>query len=151
VPYRYFPANPAVLPHFLLVGSMNPALDFVRTLAEQGYHPSTVVIETTGNRWQVRVTLDDWLPPGELPGRRVGANNHDRTQRVSVAGRDRFDDQVVALRHCSEGLAERWIQQIAETGKARDYARIGDRRWITKPIEWLREPLRSALSQVRGS
>lgn len=126
---------------------MNPALDFVYTLAEQGYHPSTVVIETTGKRWQVRVTLDDWLPPGETPGRPTGASSEDPPPGVSAKVGDRFDDRVVPLRHCSDTLAERWIRQIAETGKARDYARIGDRRWITKPIEWLREPLRSALSR----
>jgi hypothetical protein len=128
---------------------MNPALDFVRSLTEQGYHPSTVVIEAAGNRWQVRVTLDDWLPRGELPRDRIGDNTNDIPQSVSVMGRDRVEDQVVPLGHCSEELAETWIQQIAETGKARAYARIGDHRWITKPIEWLREPLRSALSHSR--
>jgi len=128
----------------------NHALEFILALADEGYHPSTIRIEHTPYGWRIRVTLDDWAAGGEggdLPHHKVLIDRDNAPDGVSINERSRFEDQVKPLKHCTEEIAETWIREIAQAGKAPDYARIGATDWITRPIEWLRDPLRTQLKK----
>lgn len=128
---------------------MNQALQFVLGLVGEGYHPSSVVIDRGSDGWLVRVTLDDWAPHGEGCGNiDVAIDRDNLPEGVTVGAIERFGDRSQLLSGCeSEEVAETWISEIANVGGAPDYARHGGTKWLTKPIEWLREPLRSALKR----
>lgn len=128
----------------------NQALHFVLGLADEGYHPSNVIIDReSSGLFVVRVTLDDWAPHGEGCGNiEVAIDRENLPEGITVRAIERFGDRSQLLSGCeSEEVAETWIAEIAKVGGAPDYAKIGGTKWLTKPIEWLREPLRSALKR----
>jgi hypothetical protein len=126
----------------------NSILARVLTLVEEGLHPSVVWAEPIApGRWLVRITLDDFVPPGE------GVLSIDRKalpEGVSLSGFERHPDDETTLAHASDAVIETWMREVASAGKAPDMAKLGN-RWLTKPIEWLREPMRTKLlEKYRG-
>lgn len=128
---------------------MNQAMDFVLALVDEGYHPSVVVVEQVESGWQVRVTLDDWCTLGDGGETRVRLDRNNLPPGITTRATERMADQVLAIDCESVEVAETWVREIAARGKAPDYASLAG-RWITKPVDWLREPLRSALLRSRG-
>ena len=123
----------------------NPALAFVLSLVEEGLHPSAVAIEWRDGGWRCRVSVLDFVPLGE-GDLEMRIDRSALPEGVTMSGKDRYPDQIRAMPEChSEEVAESYVREIAEAGKAPDYARIGETYWLTKPIEWMPEPIRSAL------
>jgi hypothetical protein len=128
---------------------MNQAISFVLSLVNEGYHPSVVVVEQVQSQWQVRVTLDDWCSLGEGGAASVKLDRRNMPQGTTVKGKQRMADQIAQLTCDSPEVAETWVREIAEIGKSPDFASISG-KWVTKPIAWLREPIRSALLRRYG-
>lgn len=126
----------------------NPILQFVLDLADEGLHPSCIVVERVEGAWQCRVELDDWcsLGDGDNPAR-VSVDRTDLPSGVSVHAVERFAPRILPLEMPDRDQITAWIQAVAHAGHAPDYGWIGDHRCLTKPVMWLREPLRSALMQ----
>jgi hypothetical protein len=124
-------------------------MDFVLSLVAEGYHPSVIVVERVESKWQVRVTLDDWCSLGDGGETNVRLDRNDLPPGIAARATERMADQVRAIECESSELAETWLREIAGIGKAPDYANVAG-RWITKPVAWLREPIRSALLRSSG-
>lgn len=128
--------------------STNPILEYVLELAGEGLHPRLVAVERVDGHWRCRVEFDDWCALGdggesESPYA-VAVDRDNLPDGVSVRGRERFSPRCLALELPTREEIESWIRGVAVAGGSPDMAWIGD-RCLTKPIEWLREPLRSAL------
>lgn len=127
----------------------NPILDRILELVSDGLHPHVVAAELVNGEWRGRIELDDWTALGEAGDNlAVHAVTIDRSQippGVAVSGKDRWPPQIVILPAVTRSACEQWIREIAKVGSAPDYAWSGD-CCLTKPIRWMREPLRSALA-----
>jgi hypothetical protein len=130
----------------------NPILSAVLALVAEGYHPSIVrVTRISASHWSLSVVLDDWCTHGEggdLPNHAVMVDLANLPDGLRFAGRERMQNHTGTI-DGSEEAVETWIRQVAEAGKATDWAIIEPdsvgKEYVTKPVEWLREPLRSAL------
>lgn len=125
----------------------NPILDFVLDLAAEGLHPSAVSVESADGLWRCRVELDDWCPLGD-GGDKEHVVSVDRTglpDGVSIKARERFSPSTLPLELPERGSIAAWMADVAAAGHAPDVVRVTPIHYLTKPIEWLREPIRSAL------
>jgi hypothetical protein len=122
----------------------NPILDFVLSLVDEGLHPSVVIVENNSGRWQCRVELDDWCALGDGGADAVTIDRSNFPDGVSARGRERFAARLMPLELPSRTDVDSWVRAVAVAGIAPDVAWIGG-SCLTKPINWLREPLRSAL------
>lgn len=136
----------------------NPILKTVLTMVDCGWHVSTVCAVRIDGRWRAEIDVTDNVPDGwtwaEVGGEDYATYTIKGPPEGPLAGVPgvtvhlwinrpspyRFD-----LPPESIDAYDQWISEVARVGKAPDYARISDHRIITKPIEWMREPLRAAL------
>ncbi len=122
----------------------NPILDFVHQLAAEGLHPSTVNVELELD-CQVRVELDDWCALGDGGNDTLSVDREGLPEGVTIKGRERFAARTMPLESPDRDTVDRWMQEVAKAGRAPDAVWLTSIHCLTKPIEWLREPLRSAL------
>lgn len=125
------------------------ALEFVESLAAEGYRPHAVSIEPFSLGWKCRVSLADWVPLGEGDAP-VSVDRDVLPEGIHVRGKERIADQCCDLPDChSREVAETMIREVAEHCQAPEYAWL-DGRWLCKPIRFLAEPLRSSLLRKHG-
>lgn len=133
----------------------NPIIDKITELAKSGLHPSNIRADRDGENWTLRISLDDWIPLGEGESRKyaISLDRENLPEGISVRAIERWPDETMDLPFPRE-VVEAWINQTAEYGKAPDVAHVnagGDGEYfLTKPVIWLREPLRSALTKKAG-
>lgn len=124
----------------------NPLIEFIAELAAEGLHPSVIAVESIDGAWQARVEFDDWCGLGD--GGSETAVTIDRSNMptgVKVFGRERFAARTMPLELPCRDSVDAWMREVATVGRAPDVAWVTPLHCVAKPIEWLREPLRSAL------
>lgn len=138
---------------------MSTVSDQIARLVADGLHPSAVSIRRDGNVWTSRVMLDDWCDAAELgdtlPHHTVTIDRSAIPSGVDVSDMARWPDDVIPLPPMSDEQAEALITAVAQIGLAPDWAKFTEpgqspHHYLTKPLLWLREPLRSALLRKHG-
>lgn len=135
--------------------SDNPILTAVTTMARCGWHISSVsAVRRDDGSWYAEVEVNDNVAPGDEsilsdctdyvisappPGPLAGAPGVTVEYWCNRPHPYRFD-----LPAESHDLYESWIAQTANVGNAVDYAWVGGRRWLTKPIKWQTDDIRKA-------
>jgi hypothetical protein len=139
--------------------NMPPIHSQIDRLVAAGLHPKAVSIRRDGNKWTCRVALDDWCDTDELgdtlPHHVITLNRASLPPGVEVSDMSRWPDDVIDLPAMSDEQAEALIAGVASYGLAPDWAAFaapGSRpqHWLTKPLQWLREPPRTALLKKHG-
>jgi len=122
----------------------NPILSRVLDRVAEGLHPSAVHVSPNGpGAWRVAISLSDLVPLGEGGGPAT-VDRKDMPCGVLLTGWESYPDDVVSLAGVSDEVVETWVREVARSGRAPDVAKVGE-NWMTKPIEWLKEPMRSIL------
>lgn len=133
---------------------MTPIHKQIDRLVDSGLHPAAVSICRNGDAWTSQISLSDWAPSDEvgdnLPHHGITIDRDNLPAGVSMQSSARWPDDVIELPSMSDEQAEALIAAVATYGLAPDwaaFAEMGKRphRWLTKPINWLSEPIRSAL------
>ena len=131
----------------------------IERLVADGLHPCAASIERVGSDWTSSIMLDDWADTAELGDTLahhvVTLDRSKIPDGVSVSDNSRWPPDVIPLARMSDEVAEAMIGEIARLGLAPDWAAFavpGKRphHWLTKPIIWMREPLRTALLRKYG-
>jgi hypothetical protein len=141
--------------------SDNPILNALLAIADEGWHPMSVSAErwaTSPGVWRVTIELDDWLPwgegSGELEQHAIKFDASNMPKGVLAAGMERAPSRRYTL-GATEAQVETWVREVKEIGKAPDWARFNRKEegrlcFLAKPIEWMKEPLRTVLLAKYG-
>ena len=138
---------------------MTPIHSQIDRLTAAGLHPLAVSICRDGDKWTCRIALDDWCDTAELgdtlPHHVVTLDRAGLPPGVEVSDTSRWPADVIDLPPMSDEQAEALIARVATNGLAPDWAAFAVRgsrphHWLTKPIQWMREPLRTALLKKYG-
>lgn len=100
---------------------MNPVLEHLKVLAEQGLHPNAIMAEMLPDSVVIQTVFDDFVDAREgaspLPIAPPG---------VTVGGWERYPDDWMQIQARSPEDVEEWIHETA---------------WITKAIDWVRREI----------
>lgn len=122
----------------------NPIIQRCEQLCRDGYSVSAITIMRAGpGRLQVNISRNNYFPLGEggdLPRHKVTVDLANLPQGITARGFDRCPDDVMSLPGNDE-QAEALIKELAEHGKAHDWARFDGEtpdypHWLTKPNKW---------------
>lgn len=139
----------------------NIILTTVQTMSDCGWHISSVsVVRGAGGEWHCEINVQDNVPDGwtwDSVGGQSASRSHviqspPQGPLVGIAGVtveswiNRPPAYILALPPESIDIYEQWIAETARVGKSPDYAWLANHtHLLTKPIEWMAEPLRSGL------
>lgn len=136
----------------------NPILNCVLTMADLGWHVHAVAARRVDGQWVACIDVQDNVPDG-WTWEAVGGIDASQYRIIAPPVGPLDGVPGVTVQHWinrpgpyqfplppeSADIYEQWIAEVARAGHAPDWAWLGDGHILTKPIEWLVEPLRSAL------